>query len=324
MVAPQLIEELSDGKFHSGESLSTKLGVSRTAIWKQIKKIERDWGLNVYAVRGKGYRLPESLDLLDESIVLDRLNETVKKRIDQLEIFSEIDSTNRYLMEKALSGCAGVRVSLAERQTAGKGRRGRRWISPFGKNIYLSILWQSQKPPHQLAGLSLAMGTVVAELLQSLGFTQPALKWPNDIVTTKGKLAGLLMQVSGEGQGPSHVVAGLGLNVAMPIDAANDIDQAWVDLKSMGEVPKRSELAASLINAMLEGLHAYELFGLEPFLNRWRQLDFYRGRKVALIRGKESIVGICMGIADDGSLKLRTSEGIEHFHGGELSLRGCN
>ena len=321
MVTSELIQKLADGKFHSGESLAEELGISRTAIWKQIQKISELWDLKIHAVKGKGYQLAQPLDLLDEQLIQQELNPDVQQQIDHLEIHTVLDSTNSHLMEKIISGSFETRVCLTEQQTKGKGRRGRQWFSPFAGNIYLSISRRLERPPYQLAGLSLAMGVAVTETLHSFGFKQIGLKWPNDLVTDQGKVGGLLLQMSGENEGPSNVVAGIGINVRMPSTATQQIDQPWTDLQSQGAAPSRSKLASRLINAMVDGMSLYEKQGLEPFLNTWRKLDYYHGREVVLLRGDERITGISTGIAEDGSLLLETANGIERFHGGEISLR---
>lgn len=322
MVAPLLIQTLADGRFHSGEELAGRIGVSRTAVWKQIQGMERIWGIKVFAVRGKGYKLAQPLDLLDEAEILRWISPGMQPRIQRLEIHSVIGSTNRHLMERASGPFQGIQVCLAEQQTQGQGRRGRPWFSPFAGNIYLSLLWRSARPPHRLGGLSLALGVAVAESLRGLGFPAVGLKWPNDLVTEKGKLGGILIQMLGEGEGPSTLVAGLGLNVRMPPEAMRNIDQPWVDLGSLGSPPNRSRLAGVLINALADALVQYETRGLEPFLGPWRRLDHYHDRSVVLLRGEERIPGRCAGIAEDGALLLETDKGRERFHGGEISLRG--
>lgn len=322
MAASRLIALLADGGFHSGESLAGTLGVSRTAVWKRIQRLSALWGLEIEAVRGKGYRLARPLDLLDEAVLLRALGPEARRRIAGLEIHADLDSTNSHLMTRALAGDRGPRVCLAERQGAGRGRLGRHWLSPYAANLYLSILWQSPRAPHQLGGLSIAMGVVVAQLLREIGFGAVGLKWPNDLITEQGKLGGLLMQLHGEGEGPSTLVIGLGLNVAMPKAIGQRIDQPWTDLRALGQPPARSLLAAWIINRMFYGLLQYDAKGLEPFVDGWRQLDLLRDRPLVLIRGNERLLGNNGGIASDGALILKTAQGIRHFHSGEVSLRG--
>lgn len=321
MDASKLLMSLADGRFHSGSDLAKAHGVTRTAVWKQVQVIEQRWGVKIFAVRGKGYRLAEPLELLDEATIRQSFSLETQRRLCSLEIHRIIDSTNRHLMQ-CPSPVEGVQACLAERQTEGQGRRGRHWYSPFARNIYLSLRWRSVRPPHQLAGLGLALGVAAAEVLRQLGFDRVGLKWPNDLVTAEGKLGGMLIQMTGEGEGPSTLVAGIGINVRMPSETGNAIDQPWIDLARLGDPPSRSLLAGRLINAWILGLTQYETHGLEPFLARWRHLDQYLDQDVALIRGEERIHGVAQGIAEDGSLLLRTDQGLIRFHAGEISLRG--
>jgi BirA family biotin operon repressor/biotin-[acetyl-CoA-carboxylase] ligase len=319
MAAPGLIRRLTDGGFHSGPALARDLGISRTAVWKQIERLQQLWELEIERHPRKGYRLTQPLDLLDASALRQALG---NHSLDSLEIHDELDSTNAHLMARALCGDRGVCACLAERQTAGRGRRGRSWVSPFAANLYLSLLWHSSRPPQRLAGISLALGVVIARLLHQLGFPTVGLKWPNDLITPRGKLGGLLIQLNAEGQGPSSLVIGLGLNIHMPAGMAKQIDQPWTDLATLGPHPSRSTLAGQLIGVMLDALHQYEQQGLAPFLADWTRLDLLHGQPVRLIRGDEQVIeGINAGISADGALLLRTAAGIRPQHSGEVSLR---
>lgn len=323
MALPELIRTLADGRFHSGQSLAAQLGVSRTAVWKQIQRLQTLWDLEIESIRGKGYRLVQPLDLLEQDSIVKALGSHWQARLDGLEIHDEVDSTNSHLMAKALSGDRAICACLAERQTAGRGRRGRSWLSPFAANLYLSILWHSPRPPHQLGGLSLAMGVMVARLLHRLGFVGAGLKWPNDLICDQGKLGGLLIQLHGEGEGPSSLVIGLGLNLRMPAAIGREIDQPWCNLDSLGPIPSRSELAGQLIVAILQGLEQYDDKGLEPFQEDWTRFDLLHGKAVRMGHGDgRQSEGINSGIGPDGALLLRTPAGIERYHSGEVSLRG--
>lgn len=224
-------------------------------------------------------------------------------------------------------------ICLAERQTAGRGRLGRRWVSPFGRNIYLSILWRYALAPAQLGGLSLACGVAVAQALHSLGIEGIGLKWPNDVHWQRRKLAGLLLEVAGEAQGPSRVVVGVGINLGLRAADAEAIDQPWVDLTEVcgghgssrdvpvRNVPSRHSLAAALIDHLTATLSRYADAGLAPFLDDWRALDAYNGELAVLIAGQQRIQGRYRGIDSQGNLRLDTAEGQRTFAAGEVSLR---
>ncbi|MDX1654152.1 MAG: biotin--[acetyl-CoA-carboxylase] ligase, partial [Candidatus Competibacteraceae bacterium] len=228
----RLLEVLGDGRFHSGEELARALGVSRAAVWKHLNSLGRR-GLEVHAVRGRGYRLPNPLELLDPEGIRAQLSPSVQGRLAQLEVFDQIDSTNSYLLTRAKAGAPGGSVCLAERQSAGRGRRGRQWISPFAANLYLSVLWRYPDGPALLSGLSLAVGVAMARALEGVGVVGVGLKWPNDLLWRDQKLGGILLEFGGESSGPCQVVTGVGLNVTMPKEPALDIDQPWPDLTTV-------------------------------------------------------------------------------------------
>ncbi len=319
----ELVRLLADGDYRSGESIARELGISRAAVWKAMRRLADDLGLAIESKRGRGYRLAAPLELLDAGAILAELAELGQGRIVRLEIHERIDSTNARLLAEGAAGASGGTVCLAERQTAGRGRRGRPWISPFGANLYLSLLWRYPQCPAALGGASLALGVAVAQVLRRCGIKDLGLKWPNDLLWRRHKLGGLLLEVSGEAQGPSALVAGLGLNFRMDVESARTIDQPWTDLDRAlgGRLPGRNRLAAQLIDALAQTLVRYGETGLEPFIPEWESFDLLRGELVRLRLGDRTVSGLHAGIGPDGSLRLRTPEGIRSFHAGEVSLR---
>lgn len=227
----RLIQLLADGERHSGAALAAELGISRAAVCKAVARASQKLGLDILAVKGQGYRLTAPLELLDPRDIQARLSSAVREHAGPIHCFDQIDSTNAWLLEQSTQGAASGTCVLAERQTAGRGRRGRVWHSPFGSNLYLSMLWRFDAGPAALGPLSLAAGTAVAQALQYLGVSGVQLKWPNDIHWQARKLGGLLIEVAGETHGPSQAVLGLGLNIRMPDGAKDRIDQPWVDLR---------------------------------------------------------------------------------------------
>ncbi|WP_462321498.1 biotin--[acetyl-CoA-carboxylase] ligase [Halochromatium sp.] len=338
--ARKIIRLLADGCPHSGEAIAGAIGISRAAVWKILHGLDSELGLGIESVRGQGYRLPEPMELLALDAIQARLDAKARQRVARLEILDEVDSTNAYLLERgrrAVQGgeietCAESEASadvdqggvcLAERQTAGRGRLGRRWVSPFGRNIYLSILWRYRLAPAQLGGLSRACGVAVARALAGLGVEGGGLKWPNDVHWQRRKLAGLLLEVAGEAQGPSLVVVGVGLNLRLRAAEAAVIDQPWVDLHELcrEQVPGRNAVAAALIEHLTAALSGYAENGLASFLEDWRQLDAYQGESVTLVAGQQTIEGLHCGIDALGNLVLDTDDGRRTFAAGEVSLR---
>lgn len=315
---------LADGRFHSGEKLATRLGLSRAAVWKAVRALGAA-GVEIQAVRGRGYRLVDPLEPLDEVRIREALGPAGRALLERLEILTETDSTNGHLMARALDGGGSGRACLAESQRGGRGRQGRRWHSPPGRNIYLSLLWRYPVGPEALAGLSLAVGVVVAGLLRDCGLEGVGLKWPNDLLCRGRKLGGVLLESTGESGGSCCVVVGLGLNVRMPPDAATQaIDQPWCDLA--GELgaatPPRNRLAGQLIDRLLPLLADYPETGLAPWLDAWNGLDILAGREVRLVSGANEVVGRHRGVDRDGALLLERDGIVRRHHGGEVSLRG--
>ncbi|MGO2320629.1 MAG: bifunctional biotin--[acetyl-CoA-carboxylase] ligase/biotin operon repressor BirA [Vibrio toranzoniae] len=309
-----LLKCLADGEFHSGEDLGEMIGVSRAAISKHIKGIQ-EWGLDIYRVQGKGYKLAERLDMLDQQKLSAVSHEA------SLELISIIGSTNQHLLERTNTLKSGS-VCVAEYQSAGRGRRGREWVSPFGANLYLSMYWRLDAGMAAAMGLSLVVGVAVVEALEVMGVEGVKLKWPNDLYHNDKKLAGILVELSGQSGGAAHIVIGLGLNLSMD-PKTSGIGQPWTSLKEVcgGKVPDRNHLAQTLINAWDKALVDYELKGMSNFVARWNRLDNFLGRNVKLIIGPREIEGIVQGIDEQGAVLLKTDNGIESYIGGEISLR---
>lgn len=320
----QLLRLLADGQFHSGTELSRALSVSRSAIWKQLHALS-ELGVELKAVSGRGYKLQQPMQLLDNHRISGYLDQPALQLIKRLEIHDAIPSTNRYLLELARNGGESGLVCFAEYQTDGKGRRGRTWVSPFGHNIYLSILWRYQDGPAAISGLSLALGVAVVRALRQLGVSDVGLKWPNDIYWRQRKLAGILVEVSGESSGPCHAVIGLGVNFYLSAGQAENIDQPWVDLNHiLGETAyaRRNELAALLLNHLMPVIAGFENDSIHAYVEEWRRYDCMLGTTVSLFIGRQSHEGTVAGIDEHGLLLLKDEDGRERaFASGEVSFR---
>lgn len=315
---------LADGEYHSGESLAHELGVSRTAIWKHIQALG-PYGVDVEAAPGRGYRLGHAVDLLCAERIQARLTTAARRRLSAIEILTETDSTNQRLLERAPgdSELPG-RACLAEYQRAGRGRRGNPWIAPLGSGLCLSLLWRFEAPPASLMGLSLAAGVVLARTLEANGVSGCGLKWPNDVVWDGRKLAGILVEVRGEADGPCCVVIGVGVNVALPSAVLAQIDQPSTDIASvLGYAVSRNELAATLLSDLCGMLPRCERqAGLNSYLEAWRQYDVLNGKavEVRLAHG-EHVQGLVQAIDAEGALIVSTPEGVRRFLSGDVSVR---
>ncbi|GBU14520.1 bifunctional protein BirA [Enterobacterales bacterium] len=309
-----LVSILADGEFHSGEQLGAKLGMSRAAINKHIQTI-RDWGVDIFTVPGKGYSLPSPIQLLDEQEILAALPE------GRVSVLPVIDSTNQYLLDRISQLMSGD-ACVAEYQQAGRGRRGRKWFSPFGANLYLSMYWKLDQGPAAAMGLSLVIGIVMAEVLQKLGAEDVRVKWPNDLYLKDRKLAGILVELTGKTGDAAQLVIGAGINLKMREPAADSIDQGWINLQEAGVNIDRNQLTATLLQELRSALRQFEVEGLLPFITRWRRLDNFLDRPVKLLIGEQEIHGIERGVDQQGALLLEQDGIIKPFIGGEISLRG--
>ncbi|NAW70050.1 bifunctional biotin--[acetyl-CoA-carboxylase] ligase/biotin operon repressor BirA [Vibrio sp. V27_P1S3P104] len=308
-----LLDRLADGAFHSGQSLGEQLGMSRAAISKHIQGIQ-EWGVDIFRVQGKGYQLAEPLTLLNQKVIQSEVENTV-------ELCPIIDSTNQYLLDRIGQLNSGS-VCLAEYQQSGRGRRGRQWVSPFGANLYFSMYWRLDAGMAAAVGLSLVVGVAVVEALEQMGFSGVKLKWPNDLYFKDRKLAGILVEMTGQAGGAANLVIGIGMNIAMQ-EKENEIDQPWTSLAQVSKQKRidRNQLAIQLIKALNEALQQYQYTGMQNFVERWNRLDNFIDRQVRLIIGPQEIVGIERGIDSHGGVLLETKQGIQSYIGGEISLR---
>ena len=307
-----LISLLADGEFHSGEQLGEKLGMSRAAINKHVQTL-RDWGVDVFTVPGKGYSLPEPIQLLDASLIHSQLDG------GNITVLPVIDSTNQYLMDR-IGQLESGDACVAEYQQAGRGRRGRKWFSPFGANLYLSMFWRLEQGPAAAIGLSLVIGIVMAEVLRDLGAEKVRVKWPNDLYLLDRKLAGILVELTGKTGDAAQIVIGAGINMSMRRVEENVVNQGWINLQEAGSNIDRNTLAARLIRELRAALVLFEHEGLAPYLSRWKRLDNFIDRPVKLIIGDKEIFGISRGIDAQGALLLEQNGEIKPWMGGEISL----
>lgn len=312
----KLVALLADGEFHSGEQLGEALGMSRAAINKHIQTL-KSWGLDVYTVTGKGYSLPAPIQLLNEADILSHLHQP------DLDVIPVIDSTNQYLLDR-MDQLPSGHACIAEYQQAGRGRRGRKWFSPFGSNLYLSMYWRLEQGPAAAMGLSLVIGIVMAEVIQSLGVPDVRVKWPNDLYLNDRKLAGILVELTGKTGDAAQIVMGAGVNLVMRSEGASEINQGWINLQEAGVEIDRNELAAKIINSLRNALPIFERDGLAPFVGRWDALDNFINRPVKLLIGDREIHGIARGIDKQGGLLLEQEGEVKSWVGGEISLRPGN
>ena len=233
-----------------------------------------------------------------------------------INLLLSTESTNSWLMEKKPPS-KKYEICISEMQNGGKGRRGKIWVSPFGKNIYLSVAFDLQGGVEALSGLSLVIGLAVIRVLKGLGLTGAVLKWPNDIWIDSRKAAGVLVELQGEATTGWRVVAGVGLNVSMSEREGGGIDQPWISIAENISC-SRSGLAGMMTNTLVEVLDEYQMYGFESFMSEWEESDFLKGKSV---RSSGGVDGIAAGINAQGALLVKTSEGVSCINAGEVSVR---
>ena len=319
--APALLAMLSAGTPISGTQLAQRLGVSRAAVWKQIEAL-RAAGLPIEASAGRGYRLVHAMQPLDAAAIRRGLSAAARKRLGMLETHWQLDSTSSELARRAahLPDCSFI---FAETQTAGRGRRGRAWASPPAGNLYFSCLKKFAHGYATLSGLPLAVGVAALRALRDLDVRNVQLKWPNDLVVDRAKLAGILIELGGEFLGPCHALIGIGLNVRLPPAARAAIAQPVTDLESLcdGAPPARSALAAALIERLCEALDVFAERGFAAFADEYARYDALRGRALRIDDPRGAFEGEGRGVDARGALRVQTRGGERSIDSAEVSIR---
>ncbi len=323
-----LIEILADGQFHSGEEMGSHLGISRAAIWKQLQKLEA-MNIPLHSVKGKGYRLPEAVELL--CIKKLQQHEFPLDKFSNSSVELSVGSTNTLMMDVAETNTSDRHIVLAEMQTAGRGRRGRHWVSPFARNLYFSMLWPFSQGIAAIQGLSLAVGLAIQRSLTEQGVPGVGLKWPNDILAGAGsvnglyvngaKLGGILIELTGDMSDACQVVIGVGLNLDIQAKDLTQIDQSAVGVKQLGCSIGRNAMAANIVKHLCLVLEEFSVHGFAPLQKEWNKNDAFCGQQVKLILPSSEIQGICAGVNEKGELQLETEGGLKAFNAGEVSLR---
>lgn len=311
----ELLNALADKGFHSGEDLAKRFSISRAAISKWISKL-RDAGYDIHSVPGKGYCFAPYVRPLEPSKIAQALLNQA-----QVILTAETDSTNEDVKRAFRANQTQLPIlATTEKQTIGRGRRGRVWHSPYAQNIYLSLGLKLDVAISELSGLSIVIGLAVADLLKQQGLPVQ-LKWPNDIYLEGRKLGGILVELEGAFEPPCNVIIGLGLNVNMPRQA-QEIDQPWQSLSEFqGQVIDRTELVIQLYKQLTVYITQFCEQGMDDFVAKWPTYDLYHHQSVQLISGEQVQTGINMGINHQGGLVMQIGNEAQSFNGGEVSLR---
>jgi BirA family biotin operon repressor/biotin-[acetyl-CoA-carboxylase] ligase len=312
---------LADGEFHSGETLARQLGMSRASVHNALQDVG-EYGLTLHSVRGRGYRLANPPQWLDARRIAGYLGKQAGKF--HLEILDSAASSNTLLLQRARQEGAPVGSVLAlEWQSGGRGRMGRVWHSGLGNALTFSLLWRFDCSLAALSGLSLAVGVVLVHVLRELGIDGVQLKWPNDVVSSQGKLGGILVEAQGDMLGPSAVVIGIGINLSLPPTVAANIDQPAASLAMLAdELPDRNLLLAVLLRELDGMLRDFAATGFAALRGEWESCHMLQNQPVRLsLPDGKRVNGIARGVTDDGALQVETSQGMQIFNAGEISLR---
>jgi BirA family biotin operon repressor/biotin-[acetyl-CoA-carboxylase] ligase len=320
----QLLNFLADGEFHSGEVLAKQLGLTRASIFNALVDVA-EYGIELQRIRGRGYHLARPWQPLVKSEVVRRLGKDATQF--DIEILPQAASSNTLLLQRADLDVANGRarsgsVVAVELQTAGRGRRGRIWHSGLGTALTFSLLWRFDCGLNALSGLSLAVGVAIARALNKLGVQGVQLKWPNDILTPQGKLAGILMEAQGDMLGPSAVVIGIGLNCTLPARLVPQIGQPAGALDELcAAPPTRGQLLAVLLQELAHVLQQFTQDGFAALREEWQQHHIYQDRAIELqLADGQTVNGIARGVTLNGELCLETSQGVRHFNSGEVGV----
>jgi BirA family biotin operon repressor/biotin-[acetyl-CoA-carboxylase] ligase len=311
---------LADGKTQSGSVLAARLGISRTAVWKQIA-CWRKRGMMIEAIPGRGYRLLKKIEPWSREELLQEIGAEVAGLLQVFRVEEKVTSTND-VVAALMSAPSSKRIlCLAEEQTQGRGRRGRAWYSPPGTGFYGSFGWTYESGLSVIQGLSLAVGVIAAKCLHQCGVAGVQLKWPNDLLIGDKKLGGILIEAQAEADGLCKVVVGVGINIELLEGAGPAVGRPVTDVMSnISSRVSRNQLGASLVREITLLLQRYPLEGFSALRDEWTKYDALLGASVTVTGLTGHVAGVACGVSDSGALLLKTSSGEVVVHGGEISV----
>jgi BirA family biotin operon repressor/biotin-[acetyl-CoA-carboxylase] ligase len=314
-LALQVLSRLSHEQFTSGAALAKELGVSRSAISDALKEAEAHH-IEVFSLTRRGYRLASPLELLDVDRVRIALG-AAAHRVD-VDVVATIASTNTEMLERAQQGAASGACLAAEIQTAGRGRRGRSWHSAFAASLTFSLLWRFDKGAAQLGGLSLVVGLALVRALRAAGVGDAMLKWPNDVVVRNRKLAGILIETTGDMLGPTAAVIGIGVNVRLPGAAlkaiSREIDQPVTDVMAHAAHTSqisRNTLLANLLRELVPALDQFNVAGFADLREEWLRCHALHEQPITVLQGEATFDAVVKDVALDGSLIVLLESGAQ-------------
>lgn len=321
----QLLDILADGEFHSGEAMANRLGVSRASVFNALAEVAV-CDIPLQRIRGRGYRLARPWQRLEKEEILLWLGKDAGQF--DIEILPQAASSNTLLLQRAGPAAAngsapGGSLVAVEMQTAGRGRMRRVWHSGLGTALTFSLLWRFNCGLNALSGLSLAVAVGIVRALDKLGAQGVKLKWPNDILTEQGKLAGVLIEAQGDMLGPSAVVIGIGLNCTLPAALVPQIGQPACALDEIcAAMPSRNRLLAMLLSELAGVLQQFAKNGFTGLREEWERYHLHQNRQVRVQTGDgQTVNGFARGVSDNGELRVETAQGMRCFNSGEVRVQ---
>ncbi len=305
----------------SGAELSDKLGISRAAIWARIEEL-RSLGYDIQASPHLGYKLVSVPDVLHADDLRSRLSD-VKIVGREIHVFEETTSTNDIIEKLARDGAKEGAVVFAESQTKGRGRLGRKWISPARRGLWFSVLLRPDLRPQGATQLTVAAATALARAIRKQTNLQPEIKWPNDILISGKKVVGILTELSAELDHIKHVILGIGVDVNLTAsELPPDLRKIATSLKiESGQTINRAELAAEILRELDFDYQRIRKNNFEAVANEWEENCCTLGRNVSISLGSRTIQGRAESLDADGALLVRTQHGhLERIIGGDVSL----
>ena len=316
-----ILRLLSDGQFHSGVQLAEVLGVSRTTISNRIAQWNTQ-GVVIDSVTGKGYRLHSPIQWLNKEQVWSKISSSVQQHISSFDVLQFVSSTNDVVAKNLAQQHQSGIICITEMQGAGRGRRGREWLSPPAGNFYGSVGWIFNDGFSVIEGLSLAVGVAIIKAMESVGASDLELKWPNDVLHQGKKIAGILIEMTGEVGGACQVVVGVGVNLQLPEVIKQQITQPVTDLYSIcGHAVDRQKLTAAIISEIISLLSDYDKTGFSKWQNEWLRYDAFKNKPILITGMQDPLHGIARGVDEHGNLLLETEGDMMKVYGGEVSLR---
>lgn len=319
----RLLQSLNQRGFHTGTEIGARLGLTRAAVHKHVQALVEQ-GVPIHRVPGRGYRLADGVTLLDKQSIAGRLSAGARAALARIDVLEEVDSTSAELARSTGSGPFHGRVCLAEKQSAGRGRRGRSWVATPYRDITMSIGVEYPQWPAHLPTLGLVTALTLVNSLEGMAVPGLMVKWPNDVVRDQAKVCGVLLDVAGEAHGVCRVIVGIGINVSAGAGQDRNIDQPWADLATLtGRAQDRNVIVAQCLNLLLPAFQRFPAEGFGPYRSRWRRRDALRDRWVA-VHGADGTMfqGTAAGVDDSGRLMVHGADGGSRvFTQGDVSVR---